>query len=218
MAKRLLSEQNIIDASKRGEKILYCDDETIVTAAARDRSQQLGIRVEKKKENKLSAAAVSARPTEQPGAKETIAIAGDHGGFGLKEQMKPFLTNLGYNVIDLGTNGEEPCDYPDFAFSVGTMVIKGTASRGIMIDSVGMASAIAANKIPGIRAACCYDEFSARSSREHNNANILTLGGKVLGSELTKSILKVWLETAYAGGRHQKRLDKISDIEKKFLK
>ncbi|MBI4811216.1 MAG: ribose 5-phosphate isomerase B [Ignavibacteriales bacterium] len=150
--------------------------------------------------------------------KETIAIGSDHGGFSLKEQLKPFLVSLGYNVIDLGTNSEESCDYPDFAFSVAAMVMKGSASRGIIIDTVGTASAMAANKIPGIRAACCFDEYSARSSREHNNSNIMTLGGKVIGIELARSIVKIWLETSYAGGRHQKRLDKISDIEKKFLK
>ncbi|MBI5475547.1 MAG: ribose 5-phosphate isomerase B [Ignavibacteriales bacterium] len=208
----------IVEASKRRENKIIVEDDSIITDAARDRASQLGIVIEKKKIAVTINTAQQVQSKSTLGAKETIAIGSDHGGFGLKEQLRPYLTSLGYNIVDLGTNNEEPCDYPDFAFAVGTMVAKGTASRGIMIDTLGVASAMTANKIPGIRAACCFDEFSARSSREHNNANILTLGGKTLGVELAKSITKVWLETVYSGGRHQKRLDKLAEIEKRFLK
>jgi ribose 5-phosphate isomerase B len=218
MPKKLISEQMIIEASKRRENKLIVEDGSIITDAARDRAAQLGIFIERKKNPVLVSSAVAAQFKSSPGAKETIAIGSDHGGFGLKEQLRAYLSSLGFNMVDLGTNNEEPCDYPDFAFAVGTMVAKGTASRGIMIDTLGVASAMVANKIPGIRAACCFDEFSARSSREHNNANFLALGGKTLGVELAKSITKVWLETVYAGGRHQKRLDKLNEIEKRFSK
>jgi ribose 5-phosphate isomerase B len=218
MAKKLLTEQSVIEASKRREKKIIVEDDTLITDAARDRAGQLGIVIERKKHSVVINTASAPVLASQPGAKETIAIASDHGGFGLKEQLRTYLSSLGYNVVDLGTNNEEPCDYPDFAFAIGSMVSKHTTSRGIMIDTLGIASAMVANKITGIRAACCFDEFSARSSREHNNANVLTLGGKTIGVELAKSITKVWLDTAYSGGRHQKRLDKLTEIEKRFLR
>lgn len=213
MAKRLISEQMVIEAAKRGEKAIPVAADSIVTDAARDRAGQLGIRLETKKKGE-TAQPVSAHPlSPRSGADETIAIGSDHGGFSLKEALKPFLAGLGCKVVDLGTYTDEACDYPDLAYAVARMVSLGEASRGIMIDAVGIASAIVANKVRGVRAACCSDEFSARSSREHNNANVLTLGGRTIGSELAKSIARVWLETSFGGGRHQKRIDKISDIE-----
>ncbi|MBI1804063.1 MAG: ribose 5-phosphate isomerase B [Ignavibacteriae bacterium] len=153
----------------------------------------------------------------QSGKKEIIAIGSDHGGFALKEVLKPFVESLSYKVVDLGTYSEEACDYPDFAYAVARTVSLGEASKGIMIDAVGLASAIVANKLLGIRAACCFDEFSARSSREHNDANVLTLGGRVLGTELAKAIVKAWLETSFGGGRHQKRIEKITQIENREI-
>jgi len=218
MKKNLISEQTILEAVKKGERIVFCENDSIITDAAKDRASQLGIVIQRKDSKQKISDIKNKETTAKISTKETIAIGSDHGGFSMKEQLKPYLTNLGYKVIDLGTNSEESCDYPDFAFSVAAMVQNGNASRGIIIDSVGTASAMVANKIPGIRAACCFNEYSARSSREHNDANIITLGGKVLGIEMAKSIVKIWLETQYAGGRHQKRLDKITDIERKFLK
>ncbi len=213
MTKKLISEQTIIDLARRREKTLKVDPGTIVTDAARDRARQLGIRfVTKETEPKAGS------PPQGPAATgEVIALGSDHGGFGLKEQLKPFLEKLGYKPVDLGTYSEESCDYPDYAYAVARMVSMGQASRGIMIDSIGLASAIVANKIKGIRATCCFDEFSARSAREHNNSNVLTLGGRVFGVELAKSITEVWLKTPFGGGRHQKRLEKISEIENKSL-
>ncbi|MBI1806130.1 MAG: ribose 5-phosphate isomerase B [Ignavibacteria bacterium] len=217
MSKKLISEQDILEAAKRGEKIIRLEEGVIITDAAKDRAKQLGVKLEKKLTPEPQNIPPS-RPPSQAGQKEILAIGSDHGGFQLKEALKRFLGTHSHNVVDLGTYSEEPCDYPDFAYAVARMVSLGEASRGIMIDSVGIASAIVANKVQGIRAACCYDEFSARSSREHNNANVLTLGGKTLGVELAKGIVTVWLETNFGGGRHQKRLDKISDIEKRLNK
>lgn len=218
MPKKLLSESLVIEASKRKEKIIFVDEGCLVTDAARDRAGQLGIAIEKRKQSGISNVASVSPPRAGGAGKETIAIASDHGGFMLKELLRPHIISRGYNVVDLGTNSEEPCDYPDYALSVALTVIKNAVSRGIMIDTLGAASAMVANKIPGIRAVNCFDEFSARSSREHNNSNILTLGGKTVGLELAKSIVTVWLETPYGGGRHQKRLDKVSEIEKRFLR
>ena len=121
-------------------------------------------------------------------------------------------------MLDVGTNSEDACDYPDYAYAVARIVAKGEAWRGIMIDATGVASSIVCNKVPGVRAAACFNEFVAQSSREHNDANVLTLGAKVLGPELIKSVVRVWLETWFGGGRHKKRVDKISDVEKRFTK
>ncbi|MGB2868631.1 MAG: ribose 5-phosphate isomerase B, partial [Bacteroidota bacterium] len=153
-----------------------------------------------------------------PNAKIVVALGSDHGGFSMKEMLRSFLLDLGYTVADVGTNSEQACDYPDFAYAVASLVARGSANRGIMIDGVGVASAIVANKVPGVRAVPCYSEFVAQSSREHNDANVLTLGGRVLGSEAAKSIVKIWLSTWFGGGRHQQRVNKIGDIEKRFMK
>ncbi len=147
-----------------------------------------------------------------------MALGSDHGGYQLKEALKKYISELGYRVIDVGTNSEEPCDYPDFAYAVASLVSKGEAWRGIMVDGAGIGSSIVANKVPNVRAVCCENEFVARNSREHNDANVLTLGSRVVGSELAKEIVKVWLATWFGGGRHKKRVDKISDIEQKFSK
>lgn len=143
-----------------------------------------------------------------------IAIASDHGGFELKELLKPYLTDeLKVEIVDFGTNGTHAVDYPDFAFLVADAVSKNRVDFGIMIDGVGVASAITANKLSGIRAAVCNDLFSAKSSREHNNANVLTMGARIIGSGLAKEIVKVWINTEFET-RHQSRIDKITRIEK----
>ena len=217
MPRKLLSEQSVLEAAKRGDKSLVVNADTIITDAARDRAKQLGIRLTVGKSQEKPSSAPSAGISKKSGQSEVIAIGSDHGGFPLKEILKPLLEKSGFKVVDLGTYTEEACDYPDFAYAVARMVSLGQASKGIMIDSVGIASAIVANKIRGIRAANCTDEFSARSSREHNNANVLTLGGKVLGAELAKAITIVWLETSFGGGRHQTRLKKIEEIENRDI-
>lgn len=145
-----------------------------------------------------------------------IAIGSDHGGFAMKEFIKTLLTKNGYEVLDFGTNSStEAVDYPDFAEAVALSVARRESSAGIMIDSVGVASAMVCNKVKGIRAATCNDIFTAKSSREHNNANVLTLGGKLIGEALASEIVKLWLCTDFTSGRHQKRVDKIHSLEAK---
>lgn len=145
-----------------------------------------------------------------------VAIASDHGGFQLKEIIKEYLKKeLNLEVLDLGTNSTEAVDYPDFAFLVASAVSQKQADRGIMIDGIGVASAMVANKVSGIRAAVCNDLFSANSSRAHNDANVLTMGGRVIGCGLAKEIVSVWFKTEFEQ-RHQTRIDKITRIEKSF--
>jgi ribose 5-phosphate isomerase B len=148
---------------------------------------------------------------------KTIAIGADHGGFQMKGILIDYLKELGHKVIDCGTDSSESVDYPDFAFTVAEKVRIGQAYRGVIIDGAGIGSCMVANKVPGVRAAMCYDYATASNSREHNNANVLTLGAGLLGINQVKLILKTWLDTEFAGGRHARRVDKIMEIEKKFL-
>lgn len=146
-----------------------------------------------------------------------IVIASDHAGFSLKEILIPFIRDLGYEIVDLGPSSNEPVDYPDFAFLVANQVSSNKADRGIIIDGVGVASSIVANKFPNIRSAVCNDLFSANSSRVHNDANILTMGSRIIGDGLAKEIVKIWLNAEFEL-RHQTRIDKIYRIEKVFMK
>lgn len=146
-----------------------------------------------------------------------VVIGSDHGGFELKELLKKYISDLGHQVIDYGTYSENPVDYPDIAYLVADVVSKDSSSVGIMIDGVGCGSAMVANKVPGIRAAACYDCFSAWNSKAHNDANVLTLGSRVTGQEVVKRIVSTWLETNFEGGRHSRRVGKIMDIERKSL-
>lgn len=219
MARKFVTEQAILELSKKGEKVLYIEPGTMLTASAKSRAMQLGIRiVEKKSESSFQHSTPPTIAAKSIGSQEIIAIGSDHGGFQMKQQLIQFLTELGYKVIDMGTYSEETCDYPDIAYAVARMVALGESSKGIIIDSVGVASAMVANKVCGVRAACCHDEFTARSSREHNDANVLTLGGRVIGIDVAKLVTKVWLESWFGGGRHQRRVQKISDIEKRLYK
>jgi ribose 5-phosphate isomerase B len=151
-------------------------------------------------------------------AVRTIAVASDHGGFELKQQLIPWLQAQGYQVIDLGTNSKESVDYPDFAYSAASMVMQGKADAAIIIDGAGIGSAMAANKLPGVRASMCYDVATARNAREHNHANVLTLGAGMIDVDLAKAIVKTWLETPWGGGRHARRVAKITAIEQRFSK
>ena len=144
-----------------------------------------------------------------------IAVGADHAGFDLKESLKAWLLEHGYEVQDVGTHSTESVDYPDYAVQVAEAVASGKAERGLLICGTGVGMAIAANKIPGIRAAFCPDLFTARMSREHNDANILTLGARIMGRELALEILSLWLATDFAGGRHTARLEKIRAIEQR---
>jgi len=162
--------------------------------------------------------AAPAAPAAVPAPARVVAIGADHGGFELKETLKKDLTDGGYEVIDVGTTGKEAVDYPDFAHEVARLVASGKAWRGVMIDGAGIGSCMVANKVPGVRAAMAYDHASASNSREHNDANVLTLGAGLIGVALAKQILKVWLTTEFGGGRHQKRIDKITAVDKQYRK
>ena len=158
-------------------------------------------------------------PTPSPPAgQRTVAIGTDHGGYELKEMLKGYLGELGYQVVDCGTDSTKSVDYPDFAFAVAQLVAQGRAWSGIVVDGAGIGSCMAANKVPGVRAAMCYDQATAFNSREHNNANVLTLGAGLIGPNLAKQIVKTWLETPFGGGRHARRVNKIMEIERRFSK
>ncbi len=148
-----------------------------------------------------------------------IAIAADHAGFRLKALMVEFLKGLGYEMVDLGTQSEEPVDYPDYARAVAEEILSRKADRGILICGSGVGACAAANKFPGIRAAICHDTYSAHQGVEHDDLNVLCLGARVLGPELAKEIVRVWASAAFSGAeRHRRRLAKIDQIEKEFMK
>ncbi len=147
----------------------------------------------------------------------TIAIGSDHAGYTLKERIKEFLLDKGYEVIDLGASSEESTHYPLFAREVALAVQEARAERGILVCGTGIGMSITANKFRGVRAALCLNEYMARMSRLHNDANVLCLGGRVLGEDLALSIVEVWLETPFEGGRHSRRVDLILEIEKENL-
>ncbi len=149
---------------------------------------------------------------------QVVALGADHGGFDMKETLKAYLQELGYAVKDCGTFSSESVDYPDFAYAVAKLVSEGQAWRGIVVDGAGIGSCMAANKVPGVRASMCYDVSTAVNAREHNDANVLTLGGRLIGDNLAREIVKTWLETKFAGGRHERRVNKIMDVEKRFLR
>lgn len=182
---------------------------SIITPSAREMAAARGVRIAEVSEEQLSALA----PAEQ-----TVAIGADHGGFALKEALKPLIESLGLAVRDVGVYEEKPADYPDLALKVAELVAAGTAARGVLIDGAGIGSSIAANKVPGVRAALCYDRASARNSREHNDSNVLTLGARLLTQTQAEDVLRTWLGTPFGGGRHQARVQKILDIERRYLK
>lgn len=181
---------------------------TIVTSSARELAAANGVRIVELPEDQLSALA----PPER-----TVAIGADHGGFRLKEALKPLIESLGMQVRDVGVSEDKPADYPDIAQAVAELVASGKAARGVVIDGAGIGSCMAANKVPGIRAALCYDKASARNGREHNDSNVLTLGARLLTQTQAEEVLRTWMETPFAGGRHQARVQKIMDLERKYL-
>ena len=145
-----------------------------------------------------------------------IIIGSDHGGLALKTAINSYLNRRGFQVSDAGTNGDASVDYPDFGQKVAEAVIAGEAELGILICGTGIGMSIAANKVPGIRAALVTDVFMARMAKEHNNANVLVLGGRVLDEQKACDLVGAWLESTFEGGRHQARLDKITALEKKY--
>ncbi|MBT8478863.1 MAG: ribose 5-phosphate isomerase B, partial [Gemmatimonadetes bacterium] len=148
----------------------------------------------------------------------TVALAADHGGFEMKEELAGHLRQRGFSVIDCGTHDRDAVDYPDFALAAARLVARGQAAEAIVVDGAGIGSCMAANKVPGVRAAMCYDEATAVNSREHNAANVLTLGAGLIGGALAKRIVDTWLDTPHGAGRHARRVAKIMDIERRYLK
>jgi len=220
--RRVVTEADVREAVKAGRALAIGPD-AVVTPAARDLAATLGIALGE-------AAGAGARGhggdttpgtgarghggTEAPAAaRKVVALGADHGGYPLKEQLKAPLGELGYEVLDLGTTGAEAVDYPDFAVAVAQAVAQGRAWRGIMVDGAGIGSAMAANKIRGIRAALCYDLTTAQNAREHNDANVLTLGGTLIGTRLAVDIVRAFLATEFGGGRHARRVDKINSLD-----
>jgi len=146
---------------------------------------------------------------------KVVAVGADHAGFLLKEDLKAYLKEQGYEVLDLGTGSLESVDYPDFAGRVAGAVASGEVPWGLLVCGTGIGMAIAANKVPGVRAACCADPFSARMARAHNDANVLAMGGRVVGPGLAREILKAWLESRFEGGHHARRTAKIRALEER---
>ena len=143
-----------------------------------------------------------------------VGIGADHAGYALKEELKVFLKEEGHEIQDFGTHSEEPVDYPPFCAAVARAVVAGSVDRGVVLGGSGQGEQIAANKVDGCRAALCNDLYTARLSREHNDANVLAVGARIVASTLAKEILKVWLETPFEGGRHVPRLEQIAAIER----
>jgi ribose 5-phosphate isomerase B len=155
-------------------------------------------------------------PRRGPKTSRLIAIGADHGGFKMKEELKAFLIELGHQVHDFGTNSEDPVDYPDLAYAVARSVSEGASELGIVIDGAGVGSAMTANKVPHVRAAACYSVAVAKNSREHNGANVLTLGSKTINSKEMREIVQAWLGTELSEERHLKRVRKIDAIERQY--
>lgn len=230
--RELITETDAVSAH-RDNRPLIVRPGAMFTPAARDAIERYRLVVKETEANDASVAAVAAQaaktpaapPAETPAAAAKtqsptaslapVVMASDHGGFEMKQLLIQFLEKeAGIKVADLGTHSAEPVDYPDFAKKVADAVASGRACRGIVIDGAGIGSAMAANKVRGIRAAHCTDVVEARNAREHNDANVLCLGGRMIGIEPAKALALVFLKTDFAGGRHQKRVEKIMGLER----
>jgi ribose 5-phosphate isomerase B len=143
-----------------------------------------------------------------------IAVGSDHAGYRLKEDLKQFLKESGHDVVDVGTDSEEPVDYPRFCAEVARLVTRGDAERGVVLGGSGQGEQIVANKVAGARAALCNDLYTAALSREHNDANVLSIGARIVAPPLAREILATWLRTEFGGGRHQRRIEQIAEIER----
>lgn len=198
----LLDEATLRETPTGATLTLHPD--TIITPLARQVAQERHITL-------ITESTPPPVATAKPGARR-VAIGADHGGYEMKEALKAMLA-ADYEVIDCGTHSKDPVDYPDIAVAVARRVAAGDAWRGIIIDGAGIGSCMAANKISGVRAAMCYDQATAVNSREHNNANVLTLGAGLIGPNLAQQIVKTWLNTEFGGGRHAARVAKIDALD-----
>jgi len=217
----LITETDLRNAAAGSEIVIPAN--ALITPLARDLVRERHLSLVPEEQSPLALppkTAPSAPHAIRSGAspEKTVSLGADHGGLAMKEDLKKCLQELGYTVLDCGTHSRDSVDYPDFAYAVARLVAEGRAARGIMVDGAGIGSCMAANKVPGVRAAMCYDMSTAVNSREHNDANVLTLGGGLVGVSLARQIVKAWLTTAFGGGRHARRVNKIMAIEKRYLK
>jgi len=199
--KRVITENEIRSAAE-GDT-LRIDEDAILTPLVQDLAREHDIQIERVR--RRSAA-----------RRKKIALGADHGGFEMKEQIKRVLADLGHDHQDFGTHSTEAVDYPDYAHVVARAVATGVCDLGIVVDGAGIGSCMVANKVPGVRAAMCYDEASARNSREHNGANLLTLGGKMISTDQMRQIVNAWLATELTEDRHRRRVEKINAIEREY--
>ncbi|MGE0711904.1 MAG: ribose 5-phosphate isomerase B [Planctomycetota bacterium] len=223
LGRSLIGQAEVREARARGDKTITVAAGTIVTPLAHDLASDYGIEIRVQAAGKPPRRAAGAAPDgpppgPAPRAGGAVAIGADHGGFALKERLKPHIAALGLKVIDVGTHSDAACDYPDLAAAVAKRVATGEASWGVLIDGAGIGSCMAANKVPGVLAATCHDVRTAKNSREHNGANVLCLGSGTLDEGAARQVLEAWLQTPFAGGRHGRRVDKIRAIEGSFLR
>ena len=222
MPRVLISERTVLAAVAAGETTVAVPAGALVTAQARDTARERGVAlVADATASGERPAASGARLPESPRsllpAPRSLALGCDHAGVAYKAALADHARSLGWTVLDLGTDSDAAVDYPDFAFAVARAVHAGRARFGLMVDGVGVGSAMVANKLPGIRAALCPDVFSAFNARAHNDANVLTLGSRTMGVESCKRVLAEFLTVDFEGGRHAARVAKIADVEARFL-
>ena len=198
----------------RGARPEDSGEATVKTPGSSERLTRHASPVTPTAESRVTSRQSPAASTKLAGRSFRIAIGADHGGVALKDAIATRLKELGHAVVDHGTNGTEAVDYPDFALLVARSVAAAAAEIGIMVDGAGIGSCMVANKVPGVRAAMCYDVTTAANAREHNNANMLTLGGGLIGPRLALAIVDTFLGTPFAGGRHTKRVEKIDALDK----
>jgi ribose 5-phosphate isomerase B len=203
-AKDVITESDVRDLAANAK--LMIREGAIITPAAQDLIRERGIELRHRTRRAVA------------GKHRMIAIGSDHGGFEAKERLKGLLDELGFKHRDFGAFSEEAVDYPDYAHAVARAVADGVCDLGIVVDGAGIGSCMTANKVPGVRAAMCYDAATARNSREHNYANVLTLGGKMLSAEQIREVVQTWLATPDGEARHGKRVAKIMAIERQYLR
>ncbi|MCA9319677.1 MAG: ribose 5-phosphate isomerase B [Planctomycetes bacterium] len=207
----LITEKEVLEAHRAGHD-LYLPPQALVTPLAHDAIERY--RVSVRSDPRPTGRGDQAEIGSEACKRGLVAIASDHGGFEMKQALVSFLRDqAGIECEDLGCHGPEAVDYPDFAAAVARKVAAGAVCRGIVVDGAGIGSAMAANKVHGVRAAHCTNVLEARNAREHNDANLLTLGGRVIGIEMAKALVAVFLKTDFGGGRHQGRVDKIMGLE-----
>jgi len=218
----LVSEQTVLAAAAAGQTHVPVPAGALVTAQARDTAKAKGIALVAQADAAKPSVSAMARPASPATAAptpppKTLALGCDHAGFAYKAALADHARSLGWAVVDVGTDSEQAVDYPDFAFAVARAVQTGQVRFGVMIDGVGVGSAMVANKLPGVRAALCPDVFSAFNARAHNDATVLTLGSRTMGVETCRRVLSEFLAVPFEGGRHADRVRKIMDVEARFL-